>query len=174
MRTWWLAMGLFTFWVLLAGGLDPVDLALGALLSVLTASWAARMLWQGELPRIGPREALRFIAYVPWLLLEVVKAAMQVAEIVLDPRLPVDPEIVTTHTSLRRDVSRVTLANSITLTPGTLTVDIDEEILLVHCLAPGFRRGIEECLLERRIARVFEADEGSPIRSARGKERNRR
>ncbi len=159
MRTWWLTIGLFTFWVLLAGTLDPMDLALGAVLSVLVAVWASRALWREDLPHIGLGEALRFVAYVPWLLAEVVKAALYVAEIVLDPRLPVDPEVVTAHTTLHRDISKVTLANSITLTPGTLTVDLGEDALLVHCLGPEFRGGIEEHLLERRIARVFESGE---------------
>jgi multicomponent Na+:H+ antiporter subunit E len=53
-------------------------------------------------------------------------------------------------------VSRVAFANSITLTPGTLTLDVDEGTFTVHCLSPGFATGIENGDMERRIRRVFE------------------
>ena len=147
---------LFVFWLVLTGALGMLDLALGIVLSLLLGAWAARFLWPEDAPALTPRQAGRFLLYVPRLLASVVMAALQVAEVVLDPRMPIDPVIIGHRTSFTRDISRVAYANSITLTPGTLAVDVDSDTFHVHCLAERFATDIATGDLERRVLRVFE------------------
>lgn len=147
---------LFAFWLLITGTVETSSLILGVVLSVLLGWWASRVLWGDDAPTLTLQQALRFVAYIPWLLKEIVVAAVYVAEKVLDPRMPIDPVIITHRCSMSRDVSRVAFANSITLTPGTLTVDSDDNTFTIHCLAEEFADTIASGALERRITRVFE------------------
>ena len=77
---------------------------------------------------------MAFLLYIPFLLWEIIKANIEVAIIVLSPTLPIKPAIVKAKTSLESDVGKLWLANSITLTPGTLTVDIDGNDYYIHCI----------------------------------------
>lgn len=152
---------LFAFWLILTGSLHPVDLAVGLLVSMVLGVWAARFLWTAEAPTISPGRIPALLAYLLTLGWTIVAAALQVARMVLDPRLPVDPVTITHRTSLTRDVSKVALANSLTLTPGTLAVDVEGDTFHVHCLEAGFAAPLVTGKLETRVARVFE-EGGSP------------
>jgi multicomponent Na+:H+ antiporter subunit E len=147
---------LFAFWLVLTGSFAPLDLVLGALFSLLLGVWAARALWSDDAPVASVKQAVRFLLYIPHLLVSVLFAAIQVAEVVLDPRMPISPVLVRHRAVFSRDVSRVTFANSITMTPGTLTVDVDDEAFYIHCLAERFAADIANGDLERRVSRVFE------------------
>ena len=147
---------LFAFWLVLAGAATPLDIALGAPLALMLGWWAARFLWPEDAPAPTPRQALRFALYIPRLLASVVRAAFQVAEVVLDPRLPLEPVTTWHRTSFSRTVTRAAYANSITLTPGALTVDLDGDAFYIHCLAERFADDIATGELERRVSRVFE------------------
>lgn len=152
---------LFLFWLILTGSFHPVDLAVGLLLSVVLGGWALYLFRDAGAPVISPGQVLALLLYLGTLVRMIVAAAMQVARLVLDPGLPVHPVTITHRTRLTREVSRVALANSLTLTPGTLTVDMEGDLLHVHCLEPRFAELLETGELERRIARVFE---GGPAR----------
>jgi len=147
---------LFAFWLVLTDSFEVVDLALGVALSLALGAWATRFLWPADAPTLTARQAARFLLYIPRLFASVIMAALQVAEVVLDPRMPIDPVVISHRTSFTRDVSRVAYANSITLTPGTLAVDVDGNTFHVHCLAERFATDIATGDLERRIHRVFE------------------
>lgn len=127
----WSILG-FLFWLALSWAADAQHLAGGAVCVVFLA-----MVWRNILPRTWP--GLRVLAasflYVPLLLWEVVKANVQVALIVLNPRLPIAPAFVSAQAPITTEGGRTVLANSITLTPGTLTVDVQDNIFLVHMLS---------------------------------------
>ncbi len=147
----------FAFWVLLSGSLEPAELLLGLVLSLIIGVWFAGLVWQDEkIPSLSLRQLGRLMAYFPYLMVEIVKASLHVAEKVLDPKMPIDPIVVDFDSKLQRPVSRVALANSITLTPGTLTIDVDETTYVIHCLGGEFRQGIVERTLESKVAKVFE------------------
>ena len=147
---------LLGFWLALTASLRPLDIVIGLILSVLLGVWAARFLWPDDAPVLTARQAARFLLYIPHLLVAIVIAAVQVAEIVFRPHMPIEPVMIRHRTRFKRDVSRVAFANSITLTPGTLTVDVDENTFVVHCIAERFADDITNGDLERRITRVFE------------------
>ena len=150
---------LFGFWILLSGSFDPNELAIGLVLSTVVAWMANRLLWTADdAPVLTPRQAGRFIVYVGFLIKEIVWANIFVAEKVLDPRLPIDPVIIEHKSALKRPVSETALANSITLTPGTLTVDVDDSVFFVHCLNREFADDIASRKLDHMIAKAFEEE----------------
>lgn len=83
----------------------------------------------------NPKRYILFMVYVPYFLWLCLKANLDVACRVIHPDLPINPGIVKVKTSLKSDIARVFLANSITLTPGTLTVDMQDDILYIHWIA---------------------------------------
>jgi multicomponent Na+:H+ antiporter subunit E len=141
----------FVFWLLLSGHFGPLEISLGAL-SAAAVAIAGR-----DLDTLGPllRRAPSVAAYVPWLLWEIVVANLQVVRIVLHPRLPIDPVVGRFETFLRSDLALTTLANSITLTPGTVTLDLDDRHVVVHSLTGHAAIATCEGPMARRVGRVF-------------------
>lgn len=123
---------LFVFWLLLNGALSPAVLATGAVAAgaIALLSGAAQSFLTGY--RLVPRSLTATLVFAGFFVKELVKANLQIARIVLSPSLPVQPAIVRVRTTLKEPVARLLLANSITLTPGTLSVEIQGEWLYVH------------------------------------------
>lgn len=159
---------LFGFWVALSGKLDAFHLSLGLITAVAVA------LATGKLYRASPRPMpadefgrapLRwrhFLTYSIWLLWQIFRSAIQVAKLILHPRLPIAPRMVRIADDLPHPIARLTLAHSITLTPGTVTVDCDEEGMLVHAIDPEAAAGLgsDGGPMADRVRAVF----GAPAR----------
>ena len=145
-------------WVVLSGKLDAFHLGLGALCSALTA-WLSRdfLFTSGSLKGLGGI-SLRFIGYLPWLIYQIILANIHVLKLSFTPDLEkaLDPHIIRIRSRLKTDMSLVTLANSITLTPGTITIyaSTDGE-LTVHALdrVVGDVGGIRA--MEIKVAQTF-------------------
>ena len=101
------------------------------------------------------RGFLRSILYTLWLLWEIALSNLHVAYLVLHPRLPVEPSLVEFETSLHSESAQVLLAQSITLTPGTVTMDVSDGRFIVHCLSVRSRQGMEEGSIQRKVAGIF-------------------
>ena len=146
----------FLFYLLLAGSLATFELATGA----ISAGIVAVALWGVSLtspidPLIAVKRLARFALYVPYLLWEIVKANFSVAYVVLHPDLPIDPKMVEFDAAVWSSLPVTTLANSITLTPGTLTVDVSRRHFTVHTLTASSRDDLFEGSLERAVRFVF-------------------
>jgi multicomponent Na+:H+ antiporter subunit E len=127
------AVLLFALWLLLAGSLDPQELIVGGVVALLVAalvSGSVRSLSGGRAP-LAKRVAYA-LAYVPYLLWQILLANIDVARRVANPRLPISPGIVRVRTNLESPLGRLILTSSITLTPGTLTVETDGGDLFIH------------------------------------------
>jgi multicomponent Na+:H+ antiporter subunit E len=138
-------------WLLLSGHFDSTLIGYGVLSCVAVVLLASHLhiLDTESLPtQLGIRPLL----YVPWLLKEIVLSNFAVAKIILDPKLPIQPHLLRVSTSARSDVVRVVYANSITLTPGTVTLDIRDSVLLVHALTDASAAGVLSGEMERRVA----------------------
>jgi multicomponent Na+:H+ antiporter subunit E len=105
--------------------------------------------------------------YVPYLLYEITKANLQVAAVILHPRLPIAPRMTRLESAVWGSLPVTTLANSITLTPGTLTVRVEGRNLLVHSLVPASREGLFDGSLERAVRFVFYGRRAMSIASPR-------
>jgi len=119
-------------WVLLSSSLDPVELGVGvlaaAVVTLLTGKRAA--VFSGL--SVGPMALLGMIRYLGAFFVALVKANIDLAGRVLNPALPIRPAVVEVETRLKSRLGRLLLANSITLTPGTLSIDYVGDRLLVH------------------------------------------
>lgn len=156
---------MFSFWLMLSGQFDVFHLALGVVSCLIVAVISSDLLFQDARKDLVSRvrEALRFIPYTAWLLWQIVVANFQVIGLAVSPR-PVrrtlEPHIFTFRTRLTSDFARFVLANSITLTPGTVTIRITGDIFHVHAItrqsAGDLPEGEAASEMERRVAWAFE------------------
>ena len=156
---------LLGFWVLLSGKFDPFHLGLGVLSCLIVVAVSSDLLLADREQGLAGRaaEALRFIPYCAWLLREIVVANFHVIGLAITHR-PVRrtlaPHVFTFRTRLRTDFARFVLANSITLTPGTVTIRIVGDLFHVHAItlqsAGDLPEGEAMSEMERRVAWAFE------------------
>jgi len=159
--------GLATLWVALSGKLDPVHLGFGAA-SVMLTAWMTRDLRVADaltmrrrlVGRVRLGAALR---YPGWLLKEIALANVQIAKLILDPRLPIDPVVVRFDSRLASSLAQVLLANSITLTPGTFTIDVRDGVFTVHALTAEGASATALGAMRGRVAEVFGEDDASTV-----------
>lgn len=141
---------LYLFWLLLSGFFTAFLLSAGAG-SALAVVWFARRMdlvdVEGHPIHLGPKVML----YWPWLLKEIVKSAWDVSKIIMHPRLPISPTLVRFKPSQRTDVGLVIHANSITLTPGTITIEASSGEFLVHGLTRRSAEGTVQSDMDRRV-----------------------
>lgn len=123
---------LFLFWILLNGSVAPDVLLMGAIAALVIALMFRSGRGAFAELRLTPRALLASVLYVFYFLKELVKSNLKLASIVLSPALPVSPGIVKVRTRLKSRMGRLLLTSSITLTPGTLTVDLVGEWIYVH------------------------------------------
>jgi len=122
----------FLFWLAVTWSFDVASVVTGAVVSALLVLLLAGIGLEEAPLLLLPQRLLWALAYVPVLLLYVVRANLDVAYRVLHPALPIRPGIVRARTSLKTEAGRVLLANSVTLTPGTLSVDLTGDVLYIH------------------------------------------
>lgn len=144
---------LLAAWILLSGSIafDVVVVGVAAALLVTLLAQDSLSAFSGLRPL--PQSFGASIGYVGYFLAELFKANFRMARIVLDPALPIKPAIVRARTELTHPVARLLLANSITLTPGTLSVEIKDEWLYVHWVVA---EGTDNETATREIVSGFE------------------
>lgn len=122
----------FLVWVVVTWTFDAGSLAAGALVAFAVA-WAFRRVEMGEVSfLLSPARLFWALVYVPVLFAFIVRSNLDVAYRVIHPRLPIRPGITRARTRLRSVPGRALLANSVTLTPGTMSVDLVDDVLYVH------------------------------------------
>ncbi len=142
---------LIAAWVLWSGYLKPLLLGLGAL-SCLVTVWIVRRMGYFDDENFAFHYDWRLLGFWAWLGREVVASSIEVARVVLRPRLVIEPRIVNIDGSGLGPVDLALLGNSITLTPGTLTLDVHEGRLLVHALTPDGAAALQHGEMQRRVA----------------------
>ena len=154
---------LFAFWLLLSGRYQVKYIVIGiisaALVTFLTNDLFYFALRRGEKLGIKSRQIFlqiwRFILYIPWLVLQIILANVQVAYLVLHPKMPIEPVLLLFSTRMRKGIAQVTLANSITLTPGTITVSLEDGNYIIHTLKPPLASGLVDGTMQGKVARVY-------------------
>lgn len=144
---------LFGTWLLWSGHYTPLLVGFGVASCALVTLIARRMEIVDE-EGFPLHLAPRILRYLPWLALEVVKSNLDLARRVLDPRLPIGPEIIELPASQATDLGRVTYANSITLTPSTVTIEAGGSGLLVHAISPESAADLKRGEMDRRVVRM--------------------
>jgi multicomponent Na+:H+ antiporter subunit E len=147
-----LAVVLFLFWLALSGHYTSFLIGAGALSAVLCAIVAVRM-------RVADTEghavhlAWSALTYFPWLLWEIAKSAWAVTKLILHPRLPISPTMTKVIASQSTTVGIATYANSITLTPGTITTSVKGNVLIIHALMRDGAVDLEAGGMDARVTR---------------------
>lgn len=146
---------LFGLWVLLNGKwtleIGAVGLVVcGALYAFLCAfmDYSPKKEWRYF------RRAFRFLGYLVYLIREIFRSSFATIRLIWNPELEIQPRVTTFRTRLKTDSGKVVLANSITMTPGTITVDVQKDVFLIHCLDDSFDMGREGFEMEERIKKL--------------------
>lgn len=149
---------MFSFWILLSGEFTFILLASGVISSLIVAGLSHDLL----IGRINLKERVvhlfRFIKYLPWLMGQIVLANADLVYRTLHPKMPIDPGLIRIKNIYKTNIGMVTLANSITLTPGTVTIDINDEYFLVHAIAKEPAQGLLEGQMQERVKQIGERD----------------
>jgi multicomponent Na+:H+ antiporter subunit E len=140
-------------WLLLSGYFEPLLLSFGLLSCLVVIGFCMR------LQLIGSGQGhvafyTRLLGYFPWLLKEIVLSNIEVARHIWHPALPISPTMVRARASQKTDIGLAIHANSITLTPGTLSIDVDEHGIIVHGLSREVTEGVIDSEMNRRVAAI--------------------
>jgi multicomponent Na+:H+ antiporter subunit E len=120
------------FWFMLTFEFTIPNLIVGAVASIITSAFFTRFFVKNVYKLIQPKRYFWFLVYLFVFIWECLKANIDVAYRVLHPKMPIRPGIVKVRTTLKSDLAKMMLANSITMTPGTISVDIIDEYLYIH------------------------------------------
>lgn len=148
-----LGFSMYILWLLLSGHYVPLLLSLGVA-SCAFIVWIMHRMDTIDHEAFPLHMTPRGFGYFPWLVWEIVKSNWTVAKIILAPGLPISPTMVTVKASQATDVGRVTYANSITLTPGTLSVHMEGDEIVVHALTREGAESFAEPEMDRRVSKL--------------------
>lgn len=146
----------YLFYLAIGGFVGGLDLLTGAISAGVVALALSHVAFSREptLKRTGGRLA-RMVVFLPVLVWEIVKANFVIASLILHPRLPIDPAVEVIETDTRDGLERMVLANSITLTPGTVTIDVHDREFTIHSLTAAAREDLHAGRLQRLVSWVF-------------------
>jgi multicomponent Na+:H+ antiporter subunit E len=153
-RSLYLILFLAIIWLLLSGHYTPLLLGLGAASCLLVWYISERMDLVDHEEHPLHLRPIRLILYWLWLGGEVVKSNIDVARRIIDPDLPIQPKLLKVRTSQRTELGQVIYANSITLTPGTVSIDLEGYEIEVHALAADPAEALLAGEMDRRVSAV--------------------
>ena len=148
-----LALGLFGTWLLWSGHMELFFISAG-FFSVLLVIFLAKRMSILDQESVPIHLGRRIPGYWGWLMLQIIKANFQVARLILSREMRISPTLVRVNALQKTDLGRVIFANSIILTPATLTMDVHEGIITVHGMTRDSAREVEEGEMNRRVARL--------------------
>ena len=150
---------LFAFWLVFSGHFDAVHLALGLACAALVAVFSSELLLPETLSSRTAVTTWRVMRYLPWLLYQIVLANLHIVYLVCRPD-QLRPQIVRFKTGLTSDLAKVVFGNSITLTPGTITMDIVDDEFTVHAISDHAARDLRRGEMERRVGHALMEPDG--------------
>ena len=153
---------LVVLWLVLSGHYSPLLLGLGLASVCLVTLILARMDTVDQEEQSFRLKPFGLLGYWTWLLWQIGKANWSVIRVILHPRLPIRPFVLREKMSQHSDLARVLYANSITLTPGTVAIDVDANEVLVHALHEDAASGVQEGHMNRRVREVEPASVPPP------------
>ena len=143
-------LGFFLIWLLLSESFDMFHVGLG----LVTASGVAWFNTDRSTSRFTILR-LRIVWYFVWLIGRILQSGFHLSVLILHPALPIDPKLIRYPTKLREEAGIVLLGNSITLTPGTITVEVNSQDLLVHAMDDKSANDVTSLRIEQQIAGLF-------------------
>lgn len=147
---------MFAFWVTLSGMFDPFHLGMGVVCCLFLSIISTRLIFPVEAFPVRVSQFGGMLIYLMWLLKEILLASLQVSYLAISPKMrdEINPQLVRFRTRLKTPFARVTFAQSITLTPGTITVSVIDDEFTVYALTDAAARSLPGAM-ERRIAQAL-------------------
>jgi multicomponent Na+:H+ antiporter subunit E len=145
------AIIMFVLWVILSWNFDPVLLSMGVFCSLLVAYWSHDLLISEPDFGLTIRRYLSLAKYIPWLLWQIVLANLNLVYLTLNPRDIIEPIVIQFNPELQTDMGVVMLANSITLTPGTVTIVGNRQEFIVHAITQKDAEGLLEGNMQAKV-----------------------
>ena len=148
---------MFLFWMILIPKYSIENILAGLLVCWGALWFSTELLIEEHQASIYSRKGfLLFIRYIYYLIIEIIKANIDVAKIVLSKEMNIQPHFFKVPLHLKKDLNKVIYANAITLTPGTLSVDIQDDYILIHALTQMAANGVEGSVLEKGVIELEE------------------
>ena len=146
---------LFLMWVVFNGRIAWDVIVTGIIISGLLTWFLQRFTsWSLQKDLLYVKKGGQIIGFLATLVIEVVKANVHVIALVLSPKPKIKPQIVYIKTKAKTPMGKVALANSITLTPGTITIDVGDDWICVHAIDDSSAAGLKDSWSERKIERL--------------------
>ena len=145
-----LGLVLFILWLLLSGFFEILLLSLGVG-SVLAVVWIAYRMDVIDHEGHPIHLTLRALLYWPWLTVEIIKANIDVAAVIVRRKMSINPSVIEIKATQVTELGQVIYANSITLTPGTVTISVDKDIMTIHALTQNAAKDLESGEMDRRV-----------------------
>lgn len=144
---------LMAVWILLSGHYTPLLLSLGViscLIAVLVSNRMDVVDHEGHPFHLYPR----LLTYIPWLTVQTVKSNIAVARIILSKDMPISPQLFKVQSTQKGDVGKTIFANSITLTPGTVSLTVDDDSILVHSISRESAKDLLTGKMDRKVTQL--------------------
>ncbi|MCH8238099.1 MAG: Na+/H+ antiporter subunit E [Proteobacteria bacterium] len=148
-----LGLVLFILWLLLSGFFQILLLSLGVG-SVIAVVWIAHRMDVIDHEGHPIHLTVRALFYWPWLTMEIIKANIDVAAAIVRRKMPINPSVIKVKATQITELGQVIYANSITLTPGTVTIAVDKDIMTIHALTRGAAEDLESGEMDRRVTNM--------------------
>jgi multicomponent Na+:H+ antiporter subunit E len=145
-----MSLVLFCLWLLLSGLFKALLIGLGVV-SVIVVVWIAHRMDVIDHEGHPIHLTVRAFFYWPWLAVKIIKANMDVARVIVRRKLPINPALIEIKATQETELGQVVYANSITLTPGTVTVAIAKDIMTVHALTQDAAEDLQSGEMDRRV-----------------------
>ena len=153
MRLVSLSLTLFVFWLMLSGHYEPLIIGLGVV-SCGVVGWLAWRMDVADHEGHPIHLGLNAATYTAWLIWQILKSAVDVTRLILNPALPIDPRIERLPSTQPGAVGHVAYANSITLTPGTVAVELGANSIEVHALTEPLMDDLKTGAMDARVTRM--------------------
>ena len=145
----------FLLWVIFNGSFTLEIAVFGVVIAAVLFAFTCRFMnYSIAQEKQNMKKVFRVIAFLFLLLKEIALANFAVIRLILTQKEEIEPQLVTFRSSLKTSTARAFLANVITLTPGTITVTLEDDICTVHCLDESMAEGIEDLEFQRRLSKL--------------------
>lgn len=160
-------ISLMLFWIVMSGFLDAVHLTFGVLsvAGVLMVNYQLKKhrFYSDDMDNLDELRFFRAVYYFFWLIYQIILAGFHVMGIILKPSMPIETCIIKFRVDLPSSHAKMILGNSITLTPGTLTIDIENDLFIVHALDEASYGSLVNDEMPRQVLQLFEKEDRSVI-----------
>jgi len=161
-------ISLMAFWIAMSGFLDAIHLAMGVVsvagVMMLNYQLKKQRFFEDDMDNLNELRFGKSFYYFFWLIYQILVSGFHVLFVIMRPSMPIEPTMVTFKVDLPSSHAKVILGNSITLTPGTLTVDIDDDTFTVHALDSNSYAGIVDDSMPRMVLSLFSKEDRPVVR----------